>query len=436
MLARGAAASFAVSVAGTGLGFLVQFLLARLLGPVQFGIYVYVLGWMNIALIIAKLDFDTAAVRFVGAYNANGAWSDFAGFLRRSLQIVGMLSLTVSIVGAAALWVAGDRLSTDIRVAAFAACLLLPFTAIQQLRANALQGLKLLVQAQAPVVVVRPFVFALGIFTAVSLLGADVNATGAILLNLGATLVALVVTSRLLGRAVPRETRAAAPTFHTRHWIHVAGAMFMISVANIVLSMQTDVVIVGSLLGTTAAGHYSVASQMSWIAIFGVMAVLSMASPMFAELHAQDRRADLQRLVQLASRMTTVVALPAVLVMIIGGPFILSLFGPSFADAYPVLVVLCMAQLVGALWGGVAGFMMTMTGHQKQAAIIVGVGAVFYIALAFILTPAFGAVGTATATVISYTGRSVAMWLYIRRTTGINVLPFGPAAARAGADAL
>jgi O-antigen/teichoic acid export membrane protein len=209
--------------------------------------------------------------------------------------------------------------------------------------------------------------------------------------------------------------------------VDVAGAMFMISLANIVLSMQTDVVIVGSLLGTTAAGHYSIASQMSWIAIFGVMAVLSMASPMFAELHAQGRGADLQRLVQLASRMTTIVALPAVLVMIIGGRFILGLFGESFVGAYPVLIVLCLAQLVGALWGGVAGFMMTMTGHQKQAAIIVGVSAVGYMILAFVLTPAFGAVGTATATVVTYTGRSVAMWLYIKRTTGINVLPFGSA---------
>ena len=69
-LAHGAVRSLAVNVAGTAVSFAVQVLLARKLGASDYGVYLYVLAWMNMAVLFAKIELDSCAVRFVGAYRA------------------------------------------------------------------------------------------------------------------------------------------------------------------------------------------------------------------------------------------------------------------------------------------------------------------------------------------------------------------------------
>jgi len=228
----------------------------------------------------------------------------------------------------------------------------------------------------------------------------------------------------LLRRVTVDEISTVAPQYATPEWLRVAWGMFVVSAAQFVLSQSFDVVVVGSILGTTVAGYYGAASQLASLCGFGVNAVLFMAAPLISELFASGDKDRLQRLITLTGRLNVAVSLPVVLLLVVGGRLILSWYGPTFVVGYPVLVVLVAGQLTGAMLGALAGFLMTMTGHHNRAAVIIGGSALLYLLLTFALTHLFGAVGTASSTVIAFLVRHVVLEVDIRKRLGIEAFPF------------
>ena len=425
-LARGALWVFGINVAGTGVAFLVQLELARSLGASDYGVYVYTLGWLNVVLLFAKLDWDHVSLRFLSAYAAQQQWALFRGFLRRSDVIVVLTSTSAAAIAALLTWTLRARLAPGMLDAYLAACALLPVTAVLQVKSIALQGLKRVVASQAPVTLVRPLLFGIGIGIVAIAAGGErhLSAAVAIAINLAATAVVLVGTWWLLRRATPAQVTEAPPEFATGEWLRVSGGMLVISAAQLVLSQSFDVVVVGTLLDTTVAGYYGAASQLAVLCHFGVNAVLFMATPLIAELFARGDRVGLQRLVTITGRINLAVSLPIIVALLAFGRYILSWYGPSFVTAYPVLLVLLGGQLVGTSVGSLAGFLMTMTGQQNRAAMIIGGSAILYLVLSFALTIAMGPVGTALATCLAYLARGIVLDIDIRRRLGIEAFPF------------
>jgi O-antigen/teichoic acid export membrane protein len=430
-LAQGAIWSIAINVGGAVTAFGVQLLLTRSLGQVEFGRYAYAMAWMNAALLLAKLELDTTALRFVGAYTGKKEWSLLRGFLKRSDQIVRVTSLAAAGVGAALVWLLTGGGASPVTTSFWAACALLPVTAITQFKASCLQGFQRIRAAQAPSLVLRPLLFGIGLAVATYGLGVRLSATGAIGLNFLAALPPLLLTAKLLHDVVIAKVPLVTATYETRSWLHTAFELLLIAFAQLILGTQADVLIVGTLLGTTHAGLYSVASQLAALISFGVTAIVFVAVPMVSDFHATGRRADLQHLVTLVQRGSVVVSLPVVALLVLQGKTVLGWFGVSFVAAYPVLVVLCAANFVASLVGILAGFMLTLTGHQRQAVVIVVGSAVLNLALSLTLTRLFGAVGTATATATTTVLRSVVLAIYVWKLLRVSMIPIGGRAAGA-----
>lgn len=422
-LARGALWAFAISVVGTLVAFAVQLLLARSLGPEHYGIYIYTLGWLNVLLLVAKLDWDHVSLRYLSAYCAQRDWSRLRGFLRRSDLIVGLASGIAAAVAATAVWLFRGRLSPALVDAYWAACVLLPVTAFLQVKSISLQGLKRVLASQAPQGVLRPLLFAAAIVVVTFGTRLRLDAALAIVLNLVATGIVLLVSEWLLRRALPADVKRARPAYASKEWLGVSGGMLAISAAQLVLSQNFDVVVVGTLLGTTAAGYYGVATQLAALCHFGVNAVLFMATPLISELFARGDKAALQRLITMTARLNIAISLPVVIALLLGGRLFLRWYGPTFEAGYPVLVVLLGAQLAGTAVGSLAGFLMSMTGHQNRAAVIIGLSALVYLALTFAFTITFGAIGTAVATLIALLARGIVLDRDIRQRLGIEVFP-------------
>ena len=91
--------------------------------------------------------------------------------------------------------------------------------------------------------------------------------------------------------------------------------------------------------------------------------------------------------------------------------------------------MLCVANFIASLVGILAGFMLTLTGHQRQAAVIVVGSAVVNLALSLTLTHVFGSVGTATATAATTLLRSGVLAIYVWKLLGVRMLPTGGRAA-------
>ena len=110
------------------------------------------------------------------------------------------------------------------------------------------------------------------------------------------------------------------------------------------------------------------------------------------------------------------------LVLIVGARPVLSAFGPGFADASWLLVLLGFDQLIGALFG-ISGYLLVMTGHQVTAARVIIGCAVLNLVLTFILTPLLGMMGAGLATTITTLIRSYLLVTRMRSSLGLSLSP-------------
>lgn len=422
-LARGALGSFAIRVGVAGVAFGLQLFLTRLLGADAFGTYVYALSWITFISQAGVLGFDTASLRFVAAHQAREEWDELRGFLRRSVQVAVLLSLALAALMAFVVWALRARLAPELLAPLAVASLLLPLVALLQVAVSQLQALRRVVTGQGVQGVLRPLLIAAVLGGMVLAGGARPTALTAILANAGATAVACGLGWLSLRRALPAAVHTARAVYRTRAWIATAVPLFLITAAQMLLS-QTDVLMLGAMRNTTDAGVYAVASQLATLITFAIMAANTIVAPMIAALHAQGRRAELQRVLTLSARGVLAYAIPVVLVLLVAGRWILGLYGPAFVAGYLPLLVLAIGQVAIAVCGSV-GFLLTMTGHEGVATRAIGLSALVNVVLNLALIPSLGLVGAAIATSIATTMRSLVLTRQVHRLLGYDATAFG-----------
>ena len=429
LIVRGGAWSLAISATGAALSLGVHLALARTLGAEEYGRYVFALAWMNVLMLVGKFELDTASVRFVGAYSGTEQWSFLRGFLRRSAQIVGGVSIAIALPTAVIVFALLDRLDRNTALSFLAACLLLPVTAMGQLKASVIQGFKHVARAQVPNLLIRPIAFVASVLLVRYGFDASITAPVAVLLQVGATTVALLMSIWFLRGLLPQPAREAREAFDTQYWMRTAAGLLVISGGQIIVSTNADVLVVGSLLGTQPAGVYGAASQLASAVSFGVSAISFIALPMIADLHARGDARQLQDLISYVARLGLLLSVPVLILLVVAARPVLSAFGPTFADASWLLILLGFDQLVAAIFG-IAGYLLVMTGHQVTAARVIIGSAVLNLVLTFVLTPMFGLMGAAAATTITTITRSYLLTTTMRAALGLSLAPWtrrGPA---------
>jgi len=423
LIVRGGVWSLIISASGAALSLGVHLILARILGSEEYGRYVFALAWMNVLLLVGKFELDTASVRFVGAYSGTDQWAFLRGFLTRSSQIVLLMSVGIMLASAVLIGVLMGQFERGTALSFLAASLLLPVSAMGQLKASALQGFKHVVRSQAPSMVVRPVVFVLGIVVLHYGFQRSVSAPVAILLQFAATTVALILTIWFLQTVMPERLRQATEAFDTRYWMKTAAGLLVISGGQTILSTNADVLVVGSLLGPELAGRYGAASQLASAVSFGVSAISFIALPFIADLYARQAMGQLQALISHVARLALILSVPVLVVLVVGARPVMSAFGPSFADASWLLVLLGFDQLIGALFG-IAGYLLVMTGHQVTAARVIVGCAILNLLLTFVLTPWLGTMGAGLATTLTTLARCYLLVTRMRSALGLSLSPW------------
>ncbi|HEX9564815.1 MAG TPA: polysaccharide biosynthesis C-terminal domain-containing protein [Gemmatimonadaceae bacterium] len=418
--------SLAVNVAGAGISFAGQIVLAHSLGQTGFGVYLFALAVMNAVLVLGKLELDVATTRFLPAYLGSREWSLAKGFIRWSRRTVFGASLLVSGAGALIVLLIRDRLverSPFLPGALVAACLLLVTSAQLMLNGGQLQSLRWYVASLWPGTVLRPLLLAMTIAILYLASGDHPSPRTAVLVNTGATILAVILTARSLRRVRPPEMRAATTASDKPTWARATPGFVALGIGQLVLSQQADLIVVGSLVNVTDSALYGAASAFAFLVLFGQSSVNFVMAPMIADLHARNEHDRLQGLLRSVFTANAAVTLPVLAVLIALGPWLLRLYGSAYVVSYPVMVILCTASAVVALVGATAGFVLTMTVYQQQAAWIIGGSAAVNIALTILLTPRFGIIGTATATLLATLLRCVLLVVFVRRRLNLSVIP-------------
>lgn len=409
---------------GTAATLLLQIVLARLLGVQWFGDYTYVIAWISLLALAATLGLDTAALRYVSEYAAQGAWGLVDAFLNRSLAVVAVTSVTLSLILVAVVVGLGERLTESLAQTFFASALLLPALALLLLASGVLRGLKHVVVAMLPQWLLRPLLL-VAVAGSLNLVLQDTPHPALIVLADGA-LVGLLIGA--LWQRLRRHRRSADTSSHlalppVREWIATSLPLAAVTAIRMTMS-RVDILLVGALLGTSAAGIYAAPAQMSILITFGLAAVNMIAAPLFAELRVRGEADELQRVVTLGARGAFLFSAMAGAGLILFGPFLLDLYGPEFAAGYPPLVILVLSQVCGSA-GGPVGFLLSMTGNERLAAwLTAGVG-LLNLVLNLLLIPQFGLIGAAAATGIANVVWTAALALAVRRRLGVRPTAFG-----------
>ncbi len=422
-LARGSMGSFGLKIANTAFALIITVLLTRLLGTSDYGAYVFALAWANLLAVPAMLGMQNLLVRYVAVYRAQGLGTLIRGLLRRSNQIVLVVSLSIALLASIIIWALAADTDQLMLPPLWIALIAIPLLALVGIWEGILRGFQRVVKGQMPQMLIRPAVFIVLVLGAY-LLGRNLSAPQAVALHVASIGAAVLVGIWLLLSSIPQAVKEATPQYDTREWLRGAMPLFFLSGMTI-LNQRLDIIMLGMLGGAEATGIYQVAKRGADLIFFVILSVNAVAGPAFAGLHAEENMEHLQRLVTKISRVIFILSLPIAILMILFGHWFLLIFGSDFTDGRVVLIVLCTGYLV-SLALGPAGVVLIMTGYGRDALMGSGIGVFVIVTLNLTLIPIWGLDGAAIATVISMFLRNFLMMMRVYKRLGIYTTLLGP----------
>jgi O-antigen/teichoic acid export membrane protein len=416
-LAMGAGITLAGRVIGRGLRLLADIVLARVLGPAAFGLYVIAWTLTRIATLISPLGMDAAIVRFGSLW-----WRrDNARLKGVMTQTIYLSALSGALFGVgfyfAAPWLSesifhNTGLIGVFREFAFAfplmSCLRVAAAATQVSR-----RMKFAVYAEELSQPATSLVLILGFTFAGWSLAGDV---AAIVLSFG---FALLLCLRYLAKLFPEVlSRQTEPECMGKDLI-LFSAPASLSVVSGMLLLWVDRLYVGHFRSAAEAGIYHAASQLS-IALAVILSGFSgIMSPMTATLSREGKTKRLEELYRVSTKWAFYFSLPLFLVMCFAPREIMTVgFGEAYEIGYIILPVLGVGQLINA-GTGPSGSLLVMTGHQNKISALTAGMTLLNIILGVLLVPRWGMLGAAVGTAFGLALLCLWSIYLIRRYLGI-----------------
>ncbi|MEB3273636.1 MAG: flippase [Prochlorothrix sp.] len=440
MLARDTGVAIIIQVIGLVLIYLTRVYLARWMGETEYGIYEYVISWSLLLATFSGLGFPRAVLRFVAQYRVKEKWALLLGIVRTSWLLTLGVSLIFSLVGTGVVTLV-DRAHPFVYAKPLLVGIwLVPLQALMNLQREMSRAFDDITLALTPLLVIWPaLVLGGGIWwlDRHKSLTSLPMVTLATLLLLGVLIFQVILMAQKIRRDIGPQflaTAVSVPTFSDvslglglgsdgtitlgstggvtqpeqpktpkprleyayKEWLSVSVVLLLQNAFGILLQ-QTDIVMVGSLLGPEDAGLYGAAVKTSLWVGFVLQTVNIVAAPAFATLYAQKDMQGLQRLVGTVTIWIFWPSLAIAIGLMSFAPEVMSWFGPQFVAGALELKILVVGQVVSALCGSVA-YLMSMTGHQNRSVVVFGSAAVLNIVLNAVLIPWVGAMGAAIAT--------------------------------------
>jgi PST family polysaccharide transporter len=370
------------------LGLVVVPLVARYLGPTEFGQLNYAVAFVALFSVVATLGLDSIVVRDLVRRQEDRRKILGSAF---SLKLLGALvSLAMAETGIRLLQPDDAKMHLLVGITATA----LVFQAFDVIDFLFQSGVR-----SKPIVLVRVISFVLFSFVKIALIVTLAGLVEFAWAALGeAALVALGlvwVFQRFFGakwfgfgdlstvRSLVRES-----------W------PFMLSGLAVMIYMRIDQIMLASAVGSYEVGLYSAALRLSEIWYVIPTAIVASVSPSLTATYGQSRAVYYGRMQRLFTSLVKLAYLVAVPMSLLSTRLIVLLFGPQYAGAGPVLAI--------HIWTAVFVFIGVATGPwvfneglgriQFYRAVI---GAITNILLNLYLIPRYGATGAAIATLLS-----------------------------------
>ena len=417
-LARGSVAAFAIYIAGAGLTYCSQLLIARIVGANSYGIYAYVLAWMTVLAYASALGFDISLLRFVAAYRAQEDWGLLRGVIQYAERRVAIVGFSLALIGICVMMIWAREQSPELASTFRIGFFLVPVWALLWIQSSSVRAFGGVVSAVAPDRMVRDGLLIVLIALATLLPGLKIDAALVMMATLASSAAGLGLVSVGKRRLRPRAIDHALPAYARPIWRRTVVPLLIIGAAEALLN-RTGVVLLGWMGDTRDAGIYALAFNIAFLVVLPRTAVNALFAPTVSDLFVRNDRAALQGLVTKAASWTLLgaagIALP---IALLAGP-LLDLFGQDFGGGVPALRILLIGQVFAAGAGSQLQ-LMTMTGHERSAALLLISSAVVNAVFSVALIDLFGLAGAALATTTTLIVWNVAMARFIWRNLRLS----------------
>jgi O-antigen/teichoic acid export membrane protein len=391
-LLKQASSGFLTKVIAAALAFIISIIFARQLGPNDFGIYAMTLSVISLVSTVVTLGLPMLVVRQVAIYSEGEQWGLLKGIIYRSYQWTTLTAILVFVVLGLITFV---LVPSTWQVVSVLGLIMLPFLALNQIRASILRGLHWVVLADVPELLFRPLLVLIMIGISLVLVKTEHSDQWAIGIQLIATFLSFLIGAWLLKQRLPRHLESVAVQFENKIWL-AAGITFLGVALVSAAEGQVALLLLGSMAGAKYAGLYQAAFQLVTPIIFGLMAVnMALQSKLAAAWSAGDKQLA-QRLVTEAARLSLLVALMCSGVLLWFAEECLALFGDTYREAAQALKILVLGQLFNAAAGS-CGIVLSMTGHQREVLRGVALALIVNFVLCMLLIPHWSIVGAAVA---------------------------------------
>ena len=405
--------SFIARVLAALAGFIVSLVIGRYLGAEGAGYYFLAFSILMFLSAISRVGLDDSVIKYTGAAVPQGEWGEVRDVIKKSL----LVAFIFSAFSACALYFLSDfiaqfifekpELSSVLQAISPGVVGLSLFTLI----AMSLQGLRRVIASVFTVNITVNLLLVLAIVSLEFEASDDVAFAYSV-----ASGLTVVIGGYLLLSSVSKGRGRIA-------W----GELFQSCMPLwIVVLMQQTVqwsgqFIAGVWVESEQVAQFAVAQRTALLVTFILMAVNLVVAPRFANMYKQGRTDQLERLALTSVKLMLVFAFPVVLVMLVFPEYIMGLFGPGFRGGALLLQILAIGQLINVATGSV-GYLLTMSGHEKEMRNATLISGPIALGLGFLLTPVFGVTGAAVATSIAIAVQNlVAVW-WVRKRLGFNTL--------------
>ncbi|QPF86134.1 polysaccharide biosynthesis C-terminal domain-containing protein [Bradyrhizobium genosp. L] len=408
---RGVAGTILLKVGSGGLAFALFSLAARAMSADAFGDFATLLSIAQIASVVGLLGQELLLVRFLNEYQVRGQADLTKGVLLSSLKIsaIGML-ISIAAIAAVAV-VRGEWWLLILSVSAFAAV-----NSGLMLGSQIARSLVSILMGEGN----REFFWrvAVVLFLIAALFGhrqlspAELFAAMAIAMSVG-----LAVQVISIVRVLPNLRNVTARA-ETSRWRSSAFRFWLASILE-AANQYFDVILVYWMLDPATAGVYFAASRLANLFAMLSAALYTFGARRLPSLYFSKNHRELEHTLKLMAEVTGLCVVTGLVIIWIGAPTLLGLFGPHFAAQQWVLIVLAVGTAFQAA-GGPSAAVLQLTGHEREYVPVVAANVVLRLAGFLVLIPWLGVLGAAISASVSLALTTIALNVLCRRRTGVD----------------
>ena len=395
-VAKGAGIVFIGTAVGMLLAYISMLIVARFLGPEDYGLISLASAVTTIASTVVLVGMPEGIVRFVSFYKGRGEGGKIKGVIVSAIQIV----LPLSILASSIIFFFADSISLIFKEQELAPILRIfsigiPFYGLYYIFNSAVGGF----QEMKYVVLARDiFQNAFRLLILVSLLILGYGIYGAAFAYTFAIIGAPFVAFFYLNKIFPFWREKAV--FIRKELLSFSWPLMFAGMLGLVMGW-IDTLMLGYFLTAKDVGIYRASLATARLLVVVPASFSSIFFPLITELYSKGQIEELKGTNYAVTKWIFMIVFPLVLLMILFSKQILYiLYGSAYIAGKLSLCILSLGYLVISIFDPTNQIIKTV-GKTKLIMSNTGVGAVLNVILNFLLIPAYGINGAAIATTIS-----------------------------------